>query len=124
MVLVDTSVWIRFLAGKAPFAAGLDGLLEREEVMSHELVYGELMIGDRSGRAALLASYEHVPPAPIVAHVEVVELVRARKLQGRGIGWVGAHLLASTLVARASLWTADASLAAVAERLGLSYALD
>ena len=27
MVLVDTSVWIRFLAGRAPYAAELDRLL-------------------------------------------------------------------------------------------------
>jgi predicted nucleic acid-binding protein len=122
MVLVDTSVWIRALAGKAPFPAGLDALLDREQILSHELVYGELLIGDRSGRAKLLASYRHVPPAPIVPHAEVVELVRSRKLQGCGIGWIDAHLLASTLVAGAELWTADTSLAEIAEQLDISYA--
>lgn len=50
MVLVDTSVWIRFLAGHEPFAAGLDCLLEHDEAVGHELVYGELLIGDRGGR--------------------------------------------------------------------------
>ena len=119
MVLVDTSVWIRFLAGKEPFAAELDRLLDREEVLAHELIYGELLIGDRSGRSALLTSYEQLPRAPAIVHGEVVELVRARKLQGRGIGWIDAHLLASALVARAQLWTADAGLSRVAGELGL-----
>ena len=51
MVLVDTSVWIRALAGRAPFAAELDRLLNLDEVSGHELVYGELLIGDRGGPA-------------------------------------------------------------------------
>ena len=41
MVLVDTSVWIRFLAGRAPFAAALDALLEKDEVLAHEFALGE-----------------------------------------------------------------------------------
>jgi predicted nucleic acid-binding protein len=55
MVLVDTSVWIRFLANRAPYAAELERLLELEEVAAYELVYGELLIGDRGGRKRLLA---------------------------------------------------------------------
>jgi hypothetical protein len=37
MVLVDTSVWIRFLAGRAPYATQLDKLLGLDEVTGHEL---------------------------------------------------------------------------------------
>jgi predicted nucleic acid-binding protein len=120
MVLVDSSIWIRFLAGKKPFAEQLDGLLDREEVLAHDLVHGELLIGERGGRAALLASYVLLPHAPVIVHDEVVELVRVRKLHGRGLGWIDAQLLASALVARAQLWTADASLAAAAEELGVT----
>jgi predicted nucleic acid-binding protein len=43
MVLVDTSVWIRFLSGREPFASGLDELLSRDDVAGHELVFGELV---------------------------------------------------------------------------------
>jgi predicted nucleic acid-binding protein len=46
MVLVDTSVWIRSLANRAPFKAELDRLLGLGEVAGHELVYGELLIGE------------------------------------------------------------------------------
>lgn len=52
MVLVDTSVWIRFLTGREPYATELDSLLERDEVAGHELVFGELLIGDKGGRRA------------------------------------------------------------------------
>jgi hypothetical protein len=56
-----------------------------------------------------------------VEHAEVVTLVVARKLEGRGIGWVDAHLLASTMIDGAALWTADRSLRAVARELRLSH---
>ena len=48
MVLVDTSIWIRFLANKQPYAGGLERLLDRDEVSGHELVFGELLIGDKA----------------------------------------------------------------------------
>ena len=47
--------------------------------------------------------------------------VRARKLHGRGIGWIDAHLLASTLAAGGRLWTADSHLARLAGELGIGY---
>ena len=118
MVLVDTSVWIRFLSNRAPYVHDLDDLLGLGEVSGHELVYGELLIGDKGGRRRLLTDYAQMHQAPLVPHAEVVTFVRARRLHGRGIGWVDVHLLASALVGRLSLWTADPGLAAVAAELG------
>src|SRR5260221_3582682 len=106
MILVDTSVWIRFLAEKEPYASELDQLLARDEVLGHQLIYGELLTGDRGGRAKLLAAYAGMHHATVVAHDDVVELVRHRKLYGRGVGWTDAHLLASTLVEHSLLFTA------------------
>ncbi len=117
MVLVDTSVWIRFLADREPFASQLDRLLERDEVMGHALVHGELLIGDGGGRANLLAGYGAMSQAAVVPHEDVVTLVQTRRLRGRGIGWLDAHLLASALVEGARLWTADARLAVLATEL-------
>lgn len=121
-VLVDTSVWIRFLANRAPFATAMGELLSRDEVSGHDLVYGELLIGSvADARRPLLTDYQQMHQAPIVPHDDVVALVRARRLQGRGVGWIDAHLLASALVGRLRLWTADRRLAAVAKELGIAY---
>ena len=122
MVLVDTSVWIRFLANRAPYAAALDALLSRDEVVGHEFVYGELLIGDQGGRKNLLALYEKIPYMSVVPHADVVSFVRVRNLLGRGVGWIDVHLLASTIVGGAQLWTADARFSALAEELGIAYA--
>ena len=121
MVLVDTSVWIRFLAARELFARALDQLLSSDEVLSHDLVHGELLIGDRGGRSRLLLAYARIHQARPVPHHEVVEFVRARKLKGRGIGWIDAHLLASTLTERCTLWTADDDLASLATELRVAY---
>ena len=120
MVLADTSVWIRFLANKAPYADGLDDLLDRGEVAGHDLVYGELLIGDK-GRATLLAAYSLMHQVAVVPHREVVTFVNARRLHGRGIGWIDVHLLASARVSNVRLWTADPRLAAVARELGINF---
>ncbi len=121
MVLVDTSVWIRFLSGRGPYAPALDELLSRGDVSGHDLIYGELLMGDPSGRRALLADFAAMHRAPTVSHAEVVVFVRQRRLHGRGVGWIDAHLLASALVGRLGFWTADARLAVVARELGIAY---
>lgn len=121
MVLVDTSIWIRFLAGREPHASALDRLLADDQVLGHDLVYGELLIGDGGRRGGLLAAHARIQRAGMVPHEDVVEFVKARRLHGRGIGWVDAHLLASTVVDRCTLWTADTSLAEVAVALRVAF---
>jgi predicted nucleic acid-binding protein len=122
MVLVDTSVWIRFLANRAPYARDLDGLLDLNEVAGHELVYGELLIGDRGGRKRFLDDYARIDRSATIPHAEVVEFVRRRSLHGRGLGWIDVHLLASAVVGGLRVWTADPRFEAVAKELGIAFA--
>jgi hypothetical protein len=49
-------------------------------------------------------------------------MVRARRLFGRGVGWIDVHLLASASVERVKLWTADQRLDEVASEFGIAYA--
>ncbi len=121
MVLVDTSVWIRSLANRPPFVVGLDHLLSLDEVAGHELVYGELLIGDRGGRKKFLTAYQQMLQAITVPHQDVVAFVNARNLNGRGVGWIDIHLLASAIAGGLQLWTADLRLSLLAEEFGVSY---
>ncbi len=121
MVLVDTSVWIHFVANRAPDASELERLLAVDEVAGHELVYGELLIGDRGGRVKLLTAYERIHQASTVPHSDVVEFVRSRRLHGRGAGWIDIHLLASAVAGRLKLWTADPRFSTLAAELQVSY---
>jgi predicted nucleic acid-binding protein len=121
MVLVDTSVWIRVLSNRSPLVEELDRLLGLDEVAGHELIYGELLIGDRGGRKNLLADYKLMVQAATVPHAEVVTFVERRNLHGRGAGWTDVHLLASAIVAGFEFWTVDPRLLTIAEDLGVSH---
>jgi predicted nucleic acid-binding protein len=121
MILVDTSVWIRFFSNQEPYVYHLDALLDRGEVAGQELIYGELLIGHRGGRAKFLAIYEKLHQASMIPHSEVVSFVRARNLHGRGLGWFDVHLLASVIVERMQLWTADQSFDAVAREFDAAW---
>jgi predicted nucleic acid-binding protein len=112
---------MRYLANQGPYADGLDDLLARGEACGHDFVLGELLIGDKGRRKPLLIDYRLMHQAPPVPHRDVVEFVQHRRLHGRGVGWMDAHLLASALVGGVALWTADPRLAAVARELAVSH---
>ena len=121
MVLVDTSVWIRALSNRAPFAEELGRLLNLDEVAGHDLIYGELLIGDLGGRKKLLSDYKRMIQAATVPHSEVVTFVEQRHLHGRGAGWIDIHLLASAMVSHLRLWTADPRLSAIADEFNVGH---
>lgn len=120
-ILVDTSVWIKFIANRLEAAETLASLLANEEVAGHPFVYGELLVGDPGGRLPLLRDYPFMTEASILGHDEVVEFVRLRRLHGRGVGWIDVHLLASALVNKMPLWTTDPRLRVLAEELSVAY---
>jgi len=117
MTLVDTSVWIQhFRSG----SRRLKTLLEDGEVVTHPFVIGELACGNLGNRAEILDLLGRLPQTPTAEHHEVMALVAGRRLYGRGIGWVDAHLLAAALLVDSGLWTLDRPLATVAAALGVA----
>lgn len=118
MILVDTSVWIDHLrAGDA----GLAALLENGRVLGHPWVAGELALGRLSAREEVLGLLANLPQAEVAEHREVMALIERRRLDGRGIGYVDAQLLAATLLTDcATLWSRDRRLRAAAEHLGVA----
>ena len=118
MTLVDTSVWIDHLRnGNARLVA----LLEAGQVLTHPFVIGELALGGMRERRTVLGALRDLPCAAVATDDEVLRLIEANSLWGRGIGYVDAHLLAAArLTANTELWTADRRLHGVALRLGLA----
>lgn len=115
-VLVDTSVWVDHLRKRNPT---LVELLEQVQVWTHSFVIGELACGNLSQRSKLLSTLAELPQAPVAAHEEVLAFVEARRLMGRGLGWIDIHLLASATLANLALWTTDKRLLTVAADLQL-----
>jgi predicted nucleic acid-binding protein len=83
-------------------------------------VVGELACGNFSNRDAILELLQQLRSVTVAEHDEVMSFVRARKLCGRGIGYVGAHLLAAAAIEGCQLWTKDQRLQAVAATVGVA----
>lgn len=115
-LLADTSVWRRHLAGGKGVERLRDSLDEVGSLLVHPWVIAELVLGGMSAGAEGLLY--RLPRAQVIPDREVLEFVRARKLQQRGVGWVDVHLLASAVVEGACLWTFDKDLDQAAARLG------
>jgi hypothetical protein len=63
---------------------------------------------ERQGwRFAVLSDLQILPEARLASDPEVLQLVESRKLWGRGLGWIDAHLLASAILSNGRLWTLD-----------------
>lgn len=87
----------------------------------HPFVVGELMLGTLRQRRTILTLLHDLPQAQVATNGEVLTFIERRALFGLGIGYVDAHLLASTqLSAGSMLWTRDKRLASVAESLSLA----
>ncbi len=118
LVLVDTSVWVSHLGKGGP---GLRSLLDRGEVLTHPLVIGELACGSIANRAEILSLLQELPQARVAEHDEVMRFIDVRHLAGRGLGFIDVHLLASSILTRAPLWTADKRLCKAAVALGVTH---
>lgn len=115
MILVDTSVWIDHLHRALP---PLVAALEREQVVTHPFVIGELACGTLTRREMVLESLAALPAALVATHDEVLALIEKRQLMGKGLGYIDAHLLASVmLTGETRLWTHDRRLHGIAAEL-------
>lgn len=118
MVLVDTSVWVdHFQKGNRKLTA----LLLDDLVLVHPFVMGELSLGHLKDRREILALLQRLPEASIASHQEVLEFSENHRLQGKGVGWVDVHLLASCALSNAKLWTRDKALGNCAAVIKVGY---
>jgi predicted nucleic acid-binding protein len=120
VVLADTSIWTDHL--RSP-SSEFGARLAVREVLMHPFILGELALGNLPRRANFLADLSDMPKATIADDREVLQMIEANGLNGSGIGWVDAHLIASArLFAATALWTRDKRMFAVSQRLGVPTA--
>lgn len=118
MVLVDTSVWVDHLRAKD---AELSELLVAGQVLIHPFVIGEILLGNVRRRSVLREALGFLPSATVATDQEVLHFIEREALAGLGIGYVDAHLLASTrLTPDCRIWTRDKRLSAISARLHLN----
>lgn len=121
MILVDTSVWVdHFRLGDSTLVE----LLQQGRVATHPFVVGEIACVSLADRTSIIDLMRQLPKAPVAENHEVLTFIEHHRLFGKGVGYVDAHLLASTaLTHQGSIWTRDKRLLAAAEGLGLAASL-
>jgi hypothetical protein len=118
MLLVDTSIWIDHFRKENP---RLSAALVRRQVLIHAFVLGELALGRALRFSEIAEDLSDLPNATIATPAEILRLISRAELGSSGIGYVDAHLVASTLLTPGCrLWTRDKKLRAVAERLSIA----
>ncbi len=121
MILADTSIWIDHLRVGEP---ALVSLLNDNQVLVHPMVIGELACGNLPNRDAVLGLLGGLPAISAATDEELLFFIERRRVMGRGIGYVDAHLLAATALAPSvQLWTRDRRLLAMAGELDIAYEL-
>lgn len=118
MILVDTSVWIDHLRSSDE---ELTQLLGRYQVITHPFVIGELAMGNLQHRNEILNALQNLPQVPVATEKEVLGFIEQTGINGVGIGYIDAHLLAATRLAPGTtLWTRDKRLLTVSAGLGVA----
>lgn len=122
-VLADTSVWVAHFRRANPV---LQRLLQSDRVIAHPVVLLELACGTPPApRARTLGNLRKLRPCTVATTEEILELVERERLFESGCGAVDVALLASVLLSPGTqLWTADRSLARLADSLGVSFSED
>jgi predicted nucleic acid-binding protein len=118
MILVDTSVWVEYFRKGLPL---LEELLNNTDVAIHPFIIGELACGAIKNREEILHLLQTLDSSPEISLQEVLRFVEMNRLQGRGIGLIDVHILASSLLADYKLWTNDKKLHGIAQRMGIAY---
>ena len=118
-VLVDTSVWVEFIRDGN---AQLSELLQKGQVLMHDMVIGEIACGSAPSRKERLQAMDNLPKITMAEHSEVLRFIDKHRLFGCGLGYVDNHLLAACILqADCALWSRDKRLCAAAERLGIAF---
>lgn len=117
MILVDTSIWVDHFRAADPL---LDHLLGKGMVTTHPFILGELAMGNFRRRATIFDELSSLPEVRVCPDEEVMDFIETRKLFGRGLSYIDAHILAAAkLWPGTSLLTRDRRLHMAAEEMGV-----
>lgn len=118
-ILVDSSIWVDHLRDND---AQLIDLLNRNQVLMHPMIKGELACGCLHNRDQILNLLNNLPQVNEASHDEALYCMEQHDLMGKGIGFIDLHLLASTFLSNnVLLWTRDRRLHKQARALDLCW---
>jgi predicted nucleic acid-binding protein len=117
-VVVDSNIWVHHWRTENRL---LMEMMADGEIWTHPLVIGELSMGTLRNRERLLWDLTRLGRPQLATDAETRQMVEARRLWGRGIGWNDAKILASVVIGGCLLWTQDKRLDEAALEMGAAW---
>lgn len=119
LILVDTSVLVDHLNRPDPI---LSDLLLAERCLIHPYVLAEIALGNLPQWEKRVRFLQNIPAVEPISTPALLGFIAEHRLQGSGLGFVDAHLLASALSAGSvAIWTRDRRLRERAESAGMAW---
>ncbi len=118
MILVDASIWITHIKKSSP---ELSRLLSLGAAWCHDFTIGEVALGSMKNRLEIVSQLRALEACTVASSEETLIFIDQHQLNGRGIGYIDCHLLASCRLDQLRLWTADKKLAQIAVELEVAY---
>lgn len=109
-IIVDTSVWIEYFKGNKKYFDFIQKLLEKNEILTIELIFAELLQGARNKKETeMLKSYYGLIPKVEIENLCILagEFSRQEKLISKGIGLIDSCIITATIFSDSRLWTLD-----------------
>lgn len=117
-IVADANLWVHHW--RSPNTLLME-LADEGRIWTHPIVIGELSMGNLRLREAALWNLVRLGRPPLATDAETRQMVEARRLWGRGIGWNDAKILASVVIGSCLLWTKDRRLDEIAEEMGVAW---
>jgi predicted nucleic acid-binding protein len=116
LIVVDTSVWIEFFKGNSSIYTDLKLLLEKNEILACELVFGELLQGAKNKRERdIISNYWLNLPEFTMDGSFISAGLQSGKNNwlNKGVGLIDCSILMYARVRACKLWTFDKKLLSI-----------
>ena len=119
-ILIDTGIWTDFLNGKNS-SLYLSELLETNRVTIHNLIEGELRVGNIKNRSKFVDLLQSVKRASEINKEVLYLLIEKEDLFGKGLSIIDVHIYAAALVDNLLVWTNDKNLRKICDKKGIQF---
>ena len=119
MVILDTSVWVEFFKGRAPFFNTITALLDENQVYALECIFAELMQGALNKRERdILFEYWQNLPKPEIENIFIKAGIESGKNKwiSKGIGLIDSVIILSARETISKIWTLDKKLKTISKK--------
>lgn len=119
MIIVDTSIWIEFFRGNAPYFDQVSAVLEQNDALALSPIFGELLQGAKGNaeRSIIMDFWNNLPKA-----AEEDIFIRAgaessrSKWTDKGVGLIDGAIIVAARETSSFVWTLDKKLLRLLKR--------